>query len=403
MPVYAYKTRDPDGKSTVGELSAANEHEALTALTLHGSVIVRLTQIKKNKKPTLFQIFNQINLECVLTFFSQFSFLIRSGMPLYKSLEMVIGQTNDENLKKVLNQIRLDLSNGASLSHAMQRHGDVFNDMHISMIVVGENAGKLDQSFDRIIEMIEGKRNLQQKLNKIFHYIIAMLSIAVVVMTGVLIFVFPKFAVIFTKVGMDLPLTTRIMIELSDFMLLHSVAIPFSIFLVVGGVWAYFRTQQGKVVRDQLKFKIPVVKTIAINAELANFTRTLSSLLSTGVPVLDALNIYRDSTNDQVLKPIFTTVINDVREGSTISSAFQKHALFPVVMTQLTAAGENSGELDVMMGNIHEYFKQRVEESISRFSAVLEPAMLVILGGMVLVMAMSIFLPMFNLASAIRK
>lgn len=163
------------------------------------------------------------------------------------------------------------------------------------------------------------------------------------------------------------------------------------------------RSDQGKKILDRIKFSMPVIKEININAALADFTSTFGSLLNTGVPVLKSLEICRDSTSNQIIRPILSDLIQQVREGATIADCFNKNPLFPTIMVQLTAAGENSGELDVMMDKIHLYFKERVDDAVNRFTAVMEPAMLVVLGGLVLIMAMSIFLPMFNLAGAVRR
>ena len=403
MAQFSYEIRDSKGARLSGEMKALDEHAALNELTRNGSVVVKLLEVSTSSSSGVFGLSKKISVDSILTFFGQFTFLVRSGMPLFQSLEMVIAQTDDQVMQKVLIQIRQDLTNGSSLSEAMKRHHEIFKDLYISMVVVGEGSGKLDQAFERIVDVIEDERALKQKISKIVNYVIFMLSIAFVVMSGVLIFVFPKFSAIFTKVGMDLPITTEIMITLSEFIFSHKISLPLSMCLIIVSIVLFFRSETGRETLDKLKFNFPVVKDIAINASLAEFTRTFSSLLATGVSVLDALEICRESTSNRVLKPIITRLIKDVREGSSISESLSGNDLFPPVMIQLTAAGENSGELDKMMDNIHLYFKQRVEDSVSRFTATMEPAMLVILGGLVLIMAMSIFLPMFNLAGAIRK
>jgi len=358
---------------------------------------------KKGWLSIRFGSFQTVDLDTILSFFTQFALLIRSGLPLFQSLEMVMEQTINPRMQEVLKQIRNDLINGKSLSEAMKRHYRIFTDLHISMILVGEGGGKLDLAFERIVKVLEDQRALSKKLKQVVNKVVGMVSLFVVVMIGILVFVFPKFAEIFTKVGMDLPMMTRAMIAASDFILTHKVALPLGCLGTGIALTLFIKSDSGLAFFDRAKVRIPGINTIVMNATLADFSRTLGSLLSTGVPMVQALEIARDATTNLVVRPILTELIRDVREGVKISESLARKKIFPNIMIQLTAAGENSGQLDVMMGNIHLYCKERVEESVARLTAVLEPLMLIVLGGMVLMMAASIFLPMFNLAGTVRR
>ena len=403
MAHFRYQLLDAGGQRQQGELEAENEQSAMLALTHSDEVILELTEVVEKKQSKLFSRYQSVEVDTLLTFFNQFAFLMRSGLPLYQSLEMVITQTENDFLREALQDIRKNLVNGMSLSQAMHRHPKIFTDLYISMILVGEGSGKLDESFKRIVKIIEDERALKKKLKKVVNYVLFMIMIASVVMLGVLTFVFPKFAAIFSKVGMDLPLTTRMMITASDFIFDHVTTLPLAIVGSVAGIILFLKSSFGRVFLDHIKFKIPYVRHIVLEAALANFTRTLSSLLATGVPAIQALEISSEASTNVVMQPILRNVISDVRDGAKLTEAFSKYEIFPEIMIQLTAAGESSGQLDVMMENIHEYYKERVEESVARFTAIIEPLMLAVLGGMVLVMALSIFLPMFNLAGAVRR
>jgi len=403
MAHFRYQLMDAGGQRQQGELEAENEQSAMLALTHSDEVILELTEVVEKKQSKLSSRYQSVEVDTLLTFFNQFAFLMRSGLPLYQSLEMVIAQTENDYLRDALLDIRKNLVNGMSLSQAMHRHPKIFTDLYISMILVGEGSGKLDESFKRIVKIIEDERALKKKLKKVVNYVLFMVTIASVVMLGVLTFVFPKFAAIFSKVGMDLPLTTRMMITASDFIFDHVTTLPVVVIGLITMIVLFFKSSIGRVFLDHAKFKIPYVRHIVLEAALANFTRTLSSLLATGVPAIQALEISSEATTNVVMQPILRNVISDVRDGAKLTDAFSKYEVFPEIMIQLTAAGESSGQLDVMMENIHEYYKERVEESVARFTAIIEPLMLAVLGGMVLVMALSIFLPMFNLAGAVRR
>jgi len=403
MAHFRYQLLDAGGQRQQGELEAENEQSAMLALTHSDEVILELTEVVEKKQNKLFSRYQSVEVDTLLTFFNQFAFLMRSGLPLYQSFEMVIAQTENDFLREALQDIRKNLVNGMSLSQAMHRHPKIFTDLYISMILVGEGSGKLDESFKRIVKIIEDERALKKKLKKVVNYVLFMVTIASVVMLGVLTFVFPKFAAIFSKVGMDLPLTTRMMITASDFIFDNIATLPLVIVGSIIIIILLIRSTSGRIFFDHIKFKIPYVKHIVLEAALANFTRTLSSLLATGVPAIQALEMASEATTNVVMQPILKNVISDVRDGAKLTDAFSKHKTFPEIMIQLTAAGESSGQLDVMMENIHEYYKERVEESVTRFTAIIEPLMLAVLGGMVLIMALSIFLPMFNLAGAVRR
>jgi len=403
MAHFRYQLLDAGGQRQQGELEAENEQSAMLALTHSDEVILELTEVVEKKQSKLFSRYQSVEVDTLLTFFNQFAFLMRSGLPLYQSLEMVITQTENDYLREALQDIRKNLVNGMSLSQAMHRHPKIFTDLYISMILVGEGSGKLDESFKRIVKIIEDERALKKKLKKVINYVLFMIAIASVVMLGVLTFVFPKFAAIFSKVGMELPLTTRMMITASDFIFDHMTTLPLVIVGSVAMIILFLKSTFGRIFLDHVKFKIPYVRHIVLEAALANFTRTLSSLLATGVPAIQALEISSEASTNVVMQPILRNVISDVRDGAKLTEAFSKYEIFPEIMIQLTAAGESSGQLDVMMENIHEYYKERVEESVARFTAIIEPLMLAVLGGMVLVMALSIFLPMFNLAGAVRR
>jgi len=403
MTQYRYQTLDSLGHRHTGELEAENEQIAMLTLSRDENVVLDLSEIKERKQWKLLTTPRFVDVDTLLSFFNQFAFLVRSGLPLYQSLEMVIAQLNGKYLQEVLLDIRKNLVNGMSLSQAMRAHPNIFSDLYINMIVVGEGSGELDESFKRIVKIIENERALKKKLKKIVNYVIFMLTISLAVMVGILSFVFPKFAAIFSKVGMELPATTKFMLFASDFILAHKMTLPLIMIAIIGLTIIIFKTQVGRSLVDGLKLKLPFVKSITLEAALADFTQTLSSLLASGVPVVQALEVACGATTNSAMRPVIRRVINDVREGEKLSTAFSKHDLFPPIMIQLTAAGESSGELDAMMENINEYFKERVEDSVVRMTAIIEPFMLIVLGALVLAMALSIFLPMFNLAGAVRR
>jgi len=399
LPQFSYELISSEGRRLKGKTFAEDRHSCLMLLSENDASILSISEIKQNKQGNFFDKYIGVDPDATLLFFSQLKFLLKSGLPLFQSLDMVLGQTEDKRLAIVLEHIRQALVNGLSLSEAMGHHHIIFDDLIVSMILVGEGSGNLDLAFDNIVNVLEEKRALRKKIKKLTNYMLSMIVLGLGVMTGVLLFVFPKFSAIFLKVGATLPASTQVMITVSDFILANKVAFPTGIVCVILAIFIFYKSDFGRRVIDRAKLNIPFVKHIVINSSLAEFTQTLSSLMASGMPIMQALLLTRNSVKNSTLKPLLSKVIEKVREGDRLSDAMAPYDYFPKLMIQLTAAGENSGQLDTMISNVHGYLKEKVDESIDKFTAILQPLMLVVLGSIVLIMALSIFLPMFSLSS----
>lgn len=402
MPTYVHRVISPNGERQSGQVQAPARAQALQQLTQTGDVVLELTEVADKPKNAWMSAWQRVDIDTLVTFYKQFAFLLRSGLPLFSCLELVIKQTTHKQLARVLQAVRNDIINGKSLSDAMRCHPQVFHELQVSMILVGEGAGKLEDAFETIVEVVEAKRALRKRISKIVTYMLMMLCLMASVFVGLLTYVFPKFAKIFAKTGVRLPLTTRTLIGISQFIQGHQVELMLGVLLLLATLLAFSKSNSGRRVLDYIKLKLPFVRDFTAAAALADFTHTLAALLKVGVSMVHALEIARDVTPNVVIRPMLTQVIHDVREGSRFADALARFDLFPTLLVQLTVAGENSGQLDAMMQNIHHHFKQRAEEAIARFTSLVEPLVLLVLGCLVLVMALSIFLPMFNLASTVR-
>lgn len=351
----------------------------------------------------LFAGIKKIDISSILTFFTQFAFLIRVGVPLFKGLEMLITQTKDDRLERLLNDLKKNLAEGASLSEAMRQHRNIFTNLHINMIVVGENSGKISEAFERLVTIVNEEQEIKKKIKKALTYPLVMLVMNTIVIAGMLLFVFPKFSKIFMTTGVELPAATRFLMDISaiisgNFYIVMSVSAG----IIAIGIF-FIRSKQGIYCIDRLKFKIPFIKELFINIMIANFARTFGSLLTSGVTIIRSLEICRETASNTMVEDMFTELIKEVREGNGMSAYLGKIDIFPSLFVQLIAIGENSGQMDTMSLHIYEYYKQRVEESLTKFTAMIEPVLMVFFGGMVTIMAISLFLPMFKLTGTIRR
>jgi len=400
---FSYRVKLTNGNLMSGTIEALNEVEALKQLSAKRMAILDLREVRTGTQGVLLTQLRSVKVDHILTFFTQFSFMLKAGLPLFHSLEMVISQTEDDRLSAVLKNIRQDLSEGKSLSEAMRKYPRVFTKLHANMIIIGESSGKLDEALDRIIKVIQEEQELKKKVKSAARYPVIMLSIALMSIISLLTFVFPKFSKIFEKAAIDLPLMTSIYMKLSELILGHALVLSIALVVVIGAFIAFFRTSYGRYLFDMSKLKIPIIRSITTNILVADFARNLGSLLAAGVTLVQALEICRDTIQNVVIRPYLTDLVRDVREGSRIHEVLGRCKYFPDVFVQLIAIGEDSGELDVMMDNINVYYRTRIDESIEKFTSYIEPIMMGVLGAVVLSVALSILLPMFKLSSAIKK
>ena len=401
MPdTYAYKVRDRGGNLISGTLVADNEALVLQRLREQG-----LTPLEVGKQSRGFNIEltkKKVKLKELSVFSRQFATMINSGLPILRALSILADQTSNGELARVLNECRLDIEQGSSLSAAIQKHPKVFSNLFVSMVKSGETGGSLDSVLLRLADMIENEVKLRGKIKSAMTYPIAVVALVSLIMSGMLLFVVPQFKSIYAQLGGSLPMPTRVLLALSEIFKKYW-------YIVIAAVFAgrfFFRrwkaTPNGREAVDAFKLRVPVFGTLFHKTALARFAGTLSMLLRSGVPILQALDIVSETVNNRTIAKAVQDVQGSVREGESMAKPLAKHTVFPPMVVQMIAVGEETGQVDVMLEKVATFYNQEVEASVDALTSLIEPLLIAVIGGAVGAAVIALYMPMFNIIKLIQ-
>ena len=401
---YAYRVRTPEGRIVTGSMEADGEGAVASRLRSQGFIPVQITKEKKVSVKTELHILPQkVKLKDLAIFSRQFATMISSGLSLLRTLNILSEQTENSMLAKTIAECRDDVEKGSSLSGAMSKHPKVFSNLFVAMVRAGETGGQLDTVLMRVADNFEADYRLRQKVKSAMTYPVVVAGIAVLLVTIMLLFVVPTFAGMFEGLGGTLPLPTKILLVLSQ---QAKWLVPLTIVLAVVGTIVYKRTRKAsadvRLRTDQIKLKIPIFGDLFQKVAVSRFTRTLALLLRAGVPVLQALDIVADSTGNEVLARAAHDVKESVRSGETMASPLAKHEVFPPMVVQMIAVGEDTGALDAMLDKISDFYDQEVESTTEQLTSLIEPIMIAVLGGIVGAMVIALYMPMFKIFDLIK-
>ena len=401
MPdTYAYKVRDRGGNLISGTLVADNEALVLQRLREQG-----LTPLEVGKQSRGFNIEltkKKVKLKELSVFSRQFATMINSGLPILRALSILADQTSNGELARVLNECRLDIEQGSSLSAAIQKHPKVFSNLFVSMVKSGETGGSLDSVLLRLADMIENEVKLRGKIKSAMTYPIAVVALVSLIMSGMLLFVVPQFKSIYAQLGGSLPMPTRVLLALSEIFKKYW-------YIVIAAIFAgrfFFRrwkaTPNGREAVDAFKLRVPVFGTLFHKTALARFAGTLSMLLRSGVPILQALDIVSETVNNRTIAKAVQDVQGSVREGESMAKPLAKHTVFPPMVVQMIAVGEETGQVDVMLEKVATFYNQEVEASVDALTSLIEPLLIAVIGGAVGAAVIALYMPMFNIIKLIQ-
>ncbi len=399
MPVYTWKGRTRNGEAREGTLEAANREEALAALRRQG--IIGPTVKEKGKEIALPRLRKGVKQKDIAIFTRQFSVMIDAGLPLVQCLEILAQQQPNKVFQNVLNEIRQDVEAGATLADAMRKHPKVFDDLFCNMVAAGETGGILDTILQRLSTYIEKIVKLKAAVKGALVYPVSVLVIAAVVVWVILTFVIPVFADLFTGLGAELPLPTRMTIALSNFLRRWWWLILAAIAGAIFGVKQYRKTDRGRRVLDSMMLRIPVLGMLLRKIAVARFCRTLGTLTSSGVAILDGLEITARTSGNAIIEDAIMKVRAAVEEGKTIAQPLQETGVFPDMVVQMIEVGEQTGALDTMLSKIADFYEDEVDEATQNLLSLLEPVMIVILGTVIGGIVVSMYMPMFSLIGKI--
>ncbi|MGH9306939.1 MAG: type II secretion system F family protein [Acidimicrobiales bacterium] len=406
MPdTYTYKVRDSTGKVVQGALDAESQGLVVNKLRQMGYVPLA---VDKQSGPGLKTeikipgISDRVKQKEVAVFCRQFATMVNSGLTLLRSLSILAEQTENAGLARVLNQVRQEVESGSSLSMAMGRHPKIFNRLFVAMVRSGETSGALDQVLLELASTIEKAVELRRKIVSAMTYPVAVLCLVLVILTAMLVFVVPQFKSIFASLGGKLPTPTLILIDVSNVLVKFA---PFVLVAVVVGAVTFrwwINTPPGRAVWDRFKLRVPLLGNLVRKTALARFSRTLASLLSSGVPILESLEITKASVGNTVVANAISDMQVGVRGGESLAKRLPNHPVYPPMVYQMLAVGEETGAIDTMLNKVAEFFEQEIEAVVAALTSLLEPLLIVVLGGTVGAMVISLYLPMFNVIKLIK-
>jgi type IV pilus assembly protein PilC len=396
MATFEYTARNAQGQETTGTMDAASRDEVVANLRKNRMVLVRLREAKKAKRGV------RVPTRDIVIFTRQFATMINSGLPLVQALDILAQQTENKALSEVTKQVVYDVESGHTLADALSKHPKAFTQLYVNMVAAGEAGGILDTILLRLAVFLEKNDAIVRKVKGAMIYPAVIFSVAIIAVLVLLIFVIPTFQSMFASVNMELPLPTKIVIGMSEvlqnfwwMMILGAVAFVFL-------VQRYYATEGGKLVIDKLLLNAPVLGDLLRKSAVSRFTRTLGTLISSGVAILDGLEITARTAGNRVIHDAVMESRGSIAGGETIAQPLAKSGVFPPMVTSMIAVGEATGGLDEMLTKIADFYDDEVDAAVSALLSLMEPIMIVVLGVIVGGMIVAMYLPIFGMINAVQ-
>jgi type IV pilus assembly protein PilC len=401
MPVYVWKGVNSYGEKRKGRIEANSEAAALSMLK---KIRIKPTVLKEAPKDLfanipLFQ--PKVTGKDVVIFTRQLSTMIDAGLPLVQSLDILAGQQENPTFKKLLTEIRVDVESGMTFADAMKKHPKVFDNLYCNMIDAGEVGGILDTILNRLAGFMEKSMALKKKIKGAMTYPIICLCIALVITAVILVFVVPVFAKMFADFGSALPAPTQIVVDASNFAKKNFFLMIGALVAVVVAIKKTYNTEKGRKKMDVMLINAPVFGTLIRKVAVAKFTRTLGTMLHSGVPILDSLNVVGRTAGNKVIEQAVFRVAESITEGRSIAEPLEETGVFPSMVVQMINVGEATGALDTMLEKIADFYDEEVDQAVENMTAMIEPFMMVFLGGLIGGLVIAMYLPIFKMASVV--
>jgi len=397
---YTYKARDKGGNILNGTVVADNEALVLQKLREEGFTPLQVDKKKRGMNIELTA--KKVKLKELSVFARQFATMVNSGLPILRALSILADQTENPELARVLGVVRTDVEQGASLSGAMAKHPKVFNNLFVAMVKSGEMGGSLDDVLLRLADMIENEVRLRGKIKSAMTYPIAVVALVVLIMSAMLLFVVPQFQTIYASLGGSLPLPTRVLLTMSNIFKSNFLVVLVGVFVFRFFFKRWKKTDKGRETVDRLKLQVPVFGVIFQKVALSRFASTAAMLLRSGVPILQALEIVSETVNNRVVSHAVEDVQMSVREGESMAKPLAKHSVFPPMVVQMLAVGEETGQIDTMLEKVSQFYNQEVEASVDALTSLIEPLLIAVIGGCVGAAVIALYMPMFNIIKLIQ-
>lgn len=397
---FQWSGRTLRGTVESGEMVASSREDVIAQLRRKN---ITATVVTEKAPKARFALRGRVKDKDIVVFTRQFATMIDAGLPLVQGLEILSSQVENKTLARTLNTVKTDVEGGSTYADALKKHPRIFSELYCNMVAAGEAGGILDTILNRLAVYIEKAMKLKRKVRGAMIYPAVVTTIAILVVAVIMIVVVPTFAKMFAQLGGTLPLPTRIVISISNFLggigglMVLGLIIGFFVFVI-----QLRRTEKGKKAVDAILLKLPILGIILNKVAVAKFTRTLGTLVSSGVPILDGLEITAKTAGNKVVEHAVMDVRKAVAEGKTLAEPLSKARVFPPMVTHMIAVGESTGALDAMLGKIADFYDDEVDSAVSNLTAMMEPMLMVFLGTTVGFIVISMYLPIFKLITLIK-
>ncbi len=404
MATYAFKALDLAGSATKGEIEGADKQTVAAQLRGKGLIVVDIEEKAAANAGDLLARFKRVKADDLVIATRQLSTMVNSGMSLLRALYVIEEQTESDKLREIWIEVRKDIEAGVALSDALKRHPDVFNELYVAMVQAGETGGILDRTLLRVADQLEKDAALRRQIKAAMIYPAMIGGFAVVVLVALVTFLVPVFEKIFDDFGGDLPAITKFTVWLSH-MFTQRWYVMIAVVVAIVWLFRYWKkTERGKIQWDRLKLKFPVkIGDIVQKVALARFSRTFSGLIAAGVPMLEAIDITGRTSGNKVIEMAMDDVRDSVKRGGSLTAPMAAvPEAFPIMVTQMIGVGEETGALETMLSKVADFYEEQVEAAVKALTSILEPVMIVIVGGIVGFIVIAMYLPMFKVYDQIK-
>jgi type IV pilus assembly protein PilC len=404
MAKFGWEARSKAGSPQKGVMEAASTAQVEAQLKRYGFTGITVKEQGKGfsmelKFPALGQ--KKVQTKELVVFTRQFATMIDSGLPLVQCLDILSGQQENKTFKEILVKVKESVESGSTFADALARHPAAFDQLYVNLVAAGEVGGILDTILNRLAAYIEKAMKLKKQVKGAMVYPITIMSIAVVVVGVILVFVIPTFAKMFADFGGELPAPTRLVIALSDFLTKYILVIIGAMFGVKFLIGKYYNTPNGRKTIDRMALNAPIIGPLVRKVSVAKFTRTLGTMIASGVPIMDGLDIVAKTAGNKIVEEAIYKVRQSISEGKTIAEPLAECGVFPPMVVQMISVGEATGAMDAMLNKIADFYDDEVDDAVGNMTSMMEPLLMVFLGTTVGGLVVAMYLPIFKLASAV--
>lgn len=401
MATFVWTGKTRQGTLQRGEVSAKNREEVIALLRKQNVLVTSIQQKARALSLTIPGLGGGVSDKDIVVFTRQFATMIDAGLPLVQCLEILTAQTENKVLAKTIGEVRQDVEAGSTYADALRKHPKVFDALYVNMVAAGEAGGILDTILNRLAKHIEKAMKLKKQIKTAMVYPAVIMCVAVIIIAILMVWVIPVFAKMFSDFGGALPAPTQLVVSASYFMKSNIIYMIIGVGVFIFAFRRFYRTPMGRKLVDRVALRLPVVGDLIRKAAVAKFTRTLGTLISSGVPILDGLSIVAKTAGNKIIEEAVMMTRQSISEGKTIAEPLGQTKVFPPMVVQMIAVGETTGALDAMLSKIADFYDEEVDAAVTALTSLLEPMLMVFLGVVIGFIVVAMYLPIFGMAGAV--